>query len=55
MKTIIEKNTGKVLFGTIIEIDLLDSQIAVDEQLVEYFENPYYNFQTKTFYNKIEI
>jgi hypothetical protein len=55
MKTIIEKNTGKVLFGTIIEINLLDNQMAVDEELLEYFENPYYNFETKTFYNKIEI
>jgi hypothetical protein len=54
MKTIIDKNTGKVLFGSIIEIDLLDSQMAVDEQLMEYFENPYYNFETKTFYNKTE-
>ena len=54
MKTIIDKTTGKVSFATDwIEFDLLDSEIAVDEILIDNFENPHYNFDTKTFYDKL--
>lgn len=54
MKTVIDKNTGKVLYATIIDIDLLENEIIVDEFVVDNFENPYFNFETKTFYNKEE-
>jgi hypothetical protein len=53
MKTIINKNTGKVLYSTEIEVELLDNEILINEILTESFENPYYDFDTKTFYNKI--
>jgi hypothetical protein len=53
MKTIIDKETGIVLFGTIIEVELLENQIAIDELLTEEMENPYFDFETKTFYNKL--
>lgn len=52
MKTIIDKNTGKVLYATVIELELIENEIAIDELLTEVMENPYFNFETKTFYNK---
>jgi hypothetical protein len=54
MKTIIDKNTGKVLYGTLIEFELIESEIAIDELLTENMENPYFDFETKVFYNKTE-
>ena len=53
MKTIIDKFTGQVLYGSIIEVELLENEIAIDELLTEYFENPYFDFETRTFYDKI--
>lgn len=55
MKTVIDKNTGKLLYATAIEIYLLDNEILVEELLVDNFENPYYDFETKVFYDKIEL
>jgi len=52
MKTIIDKNTGKVLFGSLIEVLLLENEIAIDELLTENFENPHFDFETRIFYNK---
>jgi hypothetical protein len=52
MKTIIDKFTGKVLYATIIEVHLLETEIEIDELLTEYFENPYFDFESRTFYNK---
>lgn len=52
MKTIIDKFTGQVLYATIIEVELLENEIAIDEVLTEYFENPYFGLETRTFYNK---
>ena len=55
MKTIIDKISGKVSFSTMLdEFDLLDSEIIIFELLTENFENPYYDFDKKTFYNKID-
>ncbi len=51
MKTIIESITGKVLFATTVEVDLLENHLAIDEMVVEDFENPHFNFDTRTFYN----
>lgn len=54
MKTIIDKITGKVSFSTMLdEFDLLDSEIIIYELLTEPFENPYFDFDTETFYNKV--
>lgn len=50
MKTIIDKITGQVLYATIVEVELLENEIAINEVLTEYFENPYFDFKTKTFY-----
>ena len=50
MKTIINKITGQVLYASIIEVELLENEIAIDELLTEAFENPYFDFKTKTFY-----
>jgi hypothetical protein len=55
MKTVIDKNTGKLSYATAIEVYLLDNEILVEELLVDNFENPYYDFETKSFYNKVEL
>ena len=52
MKTIINKFTGQLLYATVIQVELLENEIAIDELLTEYFENPYFDFETRTFYNK---
>ena len=52
MKTIIDKNTGQVLYATAIELELIENEIAIDELLTENMENPYFDFETKIFYNK---
>lgn len=55
LKTIIETETGKVLFATELdEFDLLESQTIVYEILTENFNNPHYDFETQTFYDKLE-
>jgi len=53
MKTIIDKNTGKVLYCSMVEVELLENEITIDELLTEEMENPYFNFNSKTFYNKL--
>ena len=53
MKTIINKFTGQLLYATVIQVELLENEIAIDELLTEYFENPYFDFETRTFYDKI--
>jgi hypothetical protein len=52
MKSIIDKNTGKLICATAIEIDILENEMLIDELLTEEMENPYFDFETKTFYNK---
>ena len=54
MKTIVDKNTGEVLFAIETEdFFLAETETVVYEVLIENFENPHYNFETKSFYNKI--
>jgi hypothetical protein len=53
MKSIIDKNTGKLICATAIEIDVLENEMLIDELLTEEMENPYFDFETRTFYNKI--
>jgi len=50
MKTVIDNNTGEVLFSTVTEIDLQDNQVSIDELLTESYVKPYFNFETRTFY-----
>ena len=50
MITIVNKNTGQVLFATSIEVPLNENEIAVPELLTEKFVKPFFNFQIKTFY-----
>jgi hypothetical protein len=52
MKSIIDKNTGKLICATAIEIDVLENEMLIDELLTEVMENPYFDFETRTFYNK---
>jgi len=55
MKTIVNKDTGKVHYATELDTFLFEYEIKIDELLVDNFENPYFNFETRTFYNKEEI
>lgn len=56
MKTIIDKNTGKVLCSFVdgVQIYIAENEMVIDEILTETFENPHYDFETNTFYNLIE-
>lgn len=49
MKTVINKQSGKVLFATAIFEDT-ETEIAIDEILTEYFVVPYFNQETREFY-----
>ena len=49
MKTIINKQSGKVLFA-IANFEDTDTEIAIDEILTEYFVVPYFNQETREFY-----
>jgi len=51
MKTIVNKNSGKVLYGTLVEVFLLEDEISIDEILTEPFDNPHFNFETRAFYD----
>ena len=56
MITILDKATGKLLYATIVEdMEITENEIIVSEILVDNFDNPYYNFETKEFYNKVEL
>jgi hypothetical protein len=50
MKTIVNINTGKVLYATSIEVDLQENEIAIDNLLQDNFINPYWSFANSTFY-----
>jgi hypothetical protein len=43
---------GKELYATVETPILNDGEVAVPELRTEYFENPYFNFETRLFYNK---
>jgi hypothetical protein len=49
MKTVINKQSGKVLFAIADWIDT-ETEIAIDEILTEYFVIPYFNQETRDFY-----
>ena len=50
MKTILDKNSGKVLYATISDFVDTETEMAINELLTETFVNPYFNFETRTFY-----
>jgi hypothetical protein len=50
MKTIIDSNTGKVLYATSIETELQENEIEIDALLTESFVTPYWDFETLSFY-----
>jgi len=50
MKTIIDKNSGKLLYAVLELGELQSNELAIDELLTENFVNPYFNFETRTFY-----
>jgi hypothetical protein len=50
MKTIVDINTGKLLYATNIEVELQSNEIIIDEILTNNFTNPYFDFNTRTFY-----
>jgi hypothetical protein len=49
MKTIINKQSGKVLFA-IANFEDTDTEIAINEILTEYFVVPYFNQESREFY-----
>ena len=49
MKTIIDKYTGKVLYCREDE-PTLENEIAIDEILTVFYIKPYFNFETREFY-----
>jgi|GWRWMinimDraft_6_1066014.scaffolds.fasta_scaffold148201_1 hypothetical protein len=50
MITIVNKNTGEVLGGTIVDVTLNENEISINELLTESYVKPYFNFETRTFY-----
>jgi len=44
---------GKELYATLDISSLPEGQIPITELRTEYMENPYFNFETRTFYDKI--
>lgn len=50
MKTIVDRNTGKVLFATAIDVELQENEIEIEVLLTDNFIKPYWNFQTLSFY-----
>ena len=54
MKSIINKINGQFIYCTAIAYELQENEIAIDELLTVLYENPYFDFDTRTFYNKID-
>lgn len=52
MILIVDKNTGQVLYGSTVEIELKDNEVSIELLDELNFENPHYNFETDEFYNK---
>ena len=50
MKTIIDVNTGKVLYTTLTEVILQENEIEIETLITENFLKPYWNFETLSFY-----
>jgi len=48
MITIIDKNTGEVLYASFIDVELQENEIIIEGESGNF---THYNFETKTFYN----
>jgi hypothetical protein len=48
MKIIIDKYTGKILYATLIEVELQENEIIIDGLSGDF---THYDFKTKEFYN----
>lgn len=53
MTTVIEKKTGKELYGTHFEFIDTDTEIGVSEMRTEEMENPHFDFKTRKYYDNI--
>ncbi len=54
MRTIIDKNTGQEFYATDLEVELKENEIAIPEIRKEAFENSYFDFENRIFYDKVE-
>lgn len=52
LHTIIKKDTGKELYATEDISNIKVDEIAIPELREEEMENPYFDFETRKFYNK---
>ena len=50
--TIVDIDTGKELRAQFDIYNVAENEIAIIELRTEEMENPYFNFETKKFYNK---
>jgi len=50
MKTIINATTGKIHYCTVVDYELQENEIAIDELLTMPYIKPYFNFETREFY-----
>lgn len=55
MKTVIDNTTGQFLYATLVDVDLHENELLIDETLLEVLDNPYFDFESRTFYNKIDL
>lgn len=53
IKTIVDKTTGKELRAEFEPVSIAENEIAIDELRTDPMENPYFDFETRTFYDKI--
>lgn len=51
IKTVIETSTGKEICATYLN-KCLETETLIEEVRTEAMENPYFDFKTRTFYNK---
>jgi hypothetical protein len=50
MKTIIDKNTGRVLYGSVADVVPFADEMVVDGGVADSLRMAFYNFETRTFY-----
>lgn len=50
MKTIIDKNTGQVLYASLTDSNLQSNEMAIDNLLQDSFVSPHWNFDNQVFY-----
>ena len=50
MKTIIDRKTGEELYGTMLDFEDTDNEVAVDEVRQTYSVKPYFDFDKREYY-----